>query len=187
MAAPQTTDVLSVNRRAIFETNLKRTGRRFAHEGAEATTEMNARNTSRFSLVRFGTVYVTASRSKSQSHMPRSAKYRTNLFESAQTWLFATEGEASDSSMYAILLHGAPAKKKHKDDETNLAIPSFARVVFPDATGKIITGIDLFTEVAECRDVVHEFMPPVENTPNATPQPRRDRKPDVVGDWLTKK
>src|SRR5947209_15191998 len=63
MGAPQTIDVLSTNRRAIFETNLKRVGQRFKDAGAETTTEMNAGRTSRFSLIKFDALYVTAARS----------------------------------------------------------------------------------------------------------------------------
>jgi hypothetical protein len=182
MGAAQTIDVLSVNRRAIFETNLKRVGQRFKSNGAEATTEMNVAKTSRFSLIRFGAIYVTAARSNSYKHMPRAARYRTNLFESAQTSIFPVEREQGndDASLYAILLHGAPAKRKHPDDPTNLAFPSFARVVFPDQTGKIITDIDLFTEIAECREVVNEFVPAAETVTAAKPTRRREQQPKVA-------
>lgn len=187
MGAAQTIDVLSVNRRAIFETNLKRVGQRLKQAGAEATTEMNVSKTSRFSLVKFGAIYVTAARSNSYKNMPRAAKYRTNLFETGQVSLFAAQREVQreegndDASLYAILLHGAPAKKRHPEDPTNLAFPSFARVVFPDQTGKIVIGIDLFTEITECRDVVNEFIPPAETVPAGQPKPRRERQPKVAG------
>ena len=171
-----------MNRRAIFETNLKRVGQRFKPNGAEATTEMNAKKTSRFSLVRFGAVYVTAARSNSYTNMPRAAKYRTNLFKSCQGSLFPIEAEQGndDASLYAILLHGAPAKKKRPEDPTNLAFPSFAQIVFPDQTGKIIARIDLLTEVAECRDIVSEFIPPVETVTVAKPTRRRVRLPQAA-------
>jgi hypothetical protein len=181
MDAPETIDVLSVNRRAIFEGNFRTAARRHS---VPATVELNARKTSRYSLVRLGEIYITASRSKSMTRMPRASVFRKNYWQSAQLALFAfakagARDPQSDGTLYAILLHGAPAKKKNKDDQTNLGLPAFARVVFPDKDGKILTGIDLFTEVAACREVVNEYMPAVETVPaTQTPglRPRKTRK-----------
>jgi hypothetical protein len=181
MDAPETIDALSVNRRAIFEGNFRTAARR---NSIPATVEVNARKTSRFSLVRLGEIYLTASRSKSKARMPRAAVYRKNFWQSAQTALFAIAKENApdaqdDATLYAILLHGAPAKKKGKDDLTNLGLPSFASIVFPDRDGKILTTIDLFTEVDACREVVNEYMPRVEIvSPTRAPglRPRKTRK-----------
>jgi hypothetical protein len=182
MDAPETIDALSVNRRAVFEGNFRTAARR--HDLA-ATVEVNPRKTSRFSLVKLGEIYITASRSKSMKRMPRLARYRQNYWTKAQSALFeiakdATGGEArNDGALYAILLHGAPAKKKHKDDQTNLAFPSFARIVFPDEHGKILAGINLFTEIDACKEVINEYLPRVETvSPVVAPglRPRKTKK-----------
>jgi len=184
MDAPETIDALSVNRRAIFEGNFRTAARR--HK-LTASVEMNPRMTSRFSLVQLGEIYITASRSKSMKQMPRLALYRKNYWKSkAQFVLFEMAKETkgggdapNDGALYAILLHGAPAKKKNKGDPTNLAFPSFARVVFPDEHGKILAGINLFTEIAACKEVVNEYLPRVETvSPTAAPKlrPRKTKK-----------
>jgi hypothetical protein len=181
MDAPETVDALSVNRRAIFEGNFRTAARRHS---IPATIQMNPRKTSRFSLIQLGEIYITASRSKSMGRMPRAAAYRKNYWQSAQLALFAIAKDSAqaaqdDATLYAILLHGAPAKKKHENDGTNLGFPSFARVVFPDENGKILAGIDLFTEIAACRDVVNEFMPRIETVPTTQLpglRPRKTRK-----------
>jgi hypothetical protein len=166
-------DVLSTMRRALIETNVRNVARQFPT--AQVRVERNARKTSHFSIVSFGQVDITIAKSGSPYLLPRPALYRRNLFEDAQSQLFDLGCQRPSDRLYALLIHGPARRKRGVDGETGVSLiyPAFARIVFPDQEGAILTSIDLFTEY---RQVVHQFIPPVETVETAEPKPLRIRK-----------
>ncbi len=174
MDASERHDVLSAIRRALIETEIRNVGRRY-HPTAEVQTLMNRRQTSHFSLIKFGAVDLTFAKSGSPKLLPRPAIHRMNLFERAQATLFDREVEKPGDRLYGILIHGHARRKKCDEDVAiaNPKFPSFARIAFPDHDGKILANIDLFRDF---RFVVQRYMPAVERVENADPKPLRIRK-----------
>ncbi|MEA2238913.1 MAG: hypothetical protein QOC81_3637 [Thermoanaerobaculia bacterium] len=173
MDASERHDVLATMRRALIETEVRNVARRYPT--AEVKTLLNSRKTSHFSLIKFGAVDLTFAKSGSPKLLPRPAIHRANLFERAQATLFDREVEKPGDRLYGILIHG-PARRKKRDEDVAIAnpkFPSFARIVFPDQEGQIITSIDLFRDY---RLVVQQYLPPVEQVETADPKPLRFRK-----------
>ncbi|HEV7240466.1 MAG TPA: hypothetical protein VGQ36_14600 [Thermoanaerobaculia bacterium] len=174
MDATERHDVLATMRRGMIETAVRNVARRYPT--AEVLALMNQRRTSHFSLIKFGPVDLTFSKSGSPKLLPRPAMHRTNLFEHAQASLFDNERAKPGDRLYGILIHG-PARRKKRDQEdaplANPKFPSFARIVFPDQEGKILASIDLFRDY---RLVVHKYIPPVEPVEIAKPKPLRIKK-----------
>lgn len=167
-------DVLAALRRGMIETEVRNVARRYP--SADVRALLNARRTSFFSMISFGIVDLTFSKSGSPKALPRPALHRSNLYEKAQASLFDREVAKPGDRLYAILIHG-PARRKKRDEEVaalaNPLFPSFARIVFPDHDGKILTSIDLFSDY---RLVVNRYIPPVEEVEHAEPKPLRFRK-----------
>ncbi|HVE70831.1 MAG TPA: hypothetical protein VNI54_05635 [Thermoanaerobaculia bacterium] len=173
MDASERHDVLAAMRRAMIETAARNVAQRYPT--AEIQTLLNQRKTSHFTLLKFGSVDLTFSKSGSPKALPRPALHRQNLFERAQASLFFREVAQPEDRLYGILIHG-PARRKKRDDDTPVAnpkFPSFARIVFPDHDGKILASIDLFRDY---RLVVQRYIPPVEAVEIAEPKPLRIRK-----------
>jgi hypothetical protein len=174
MDASERRDVLAAMRRAMIETEVRAVAGRYPT--AKVQTLRNRRKTSHFSLVAFGAVDITVAKSGSPHRMPRPAAYRENFFESAQASLFDKEVAKPGDRIYAVLIHGPARRKRRKDEEVPLAnpkFPTFARIVFPDKEGNILTSIDLFRDY---RLVVQRYIPPVEQVEIAEPKPLRIRK-----------
>lgn len=171
MDATERHDALATMRRAMIETGVRGVARRFPT--AEILTLRNQRKTSHFTLIKFGAVDLTFSKSGSPRALPRPAMHRQNLFEQAQASLFDREVAKPGDRLYGILTHG-PARRKKRDDEAfNPKFPSFARIVFPDHEGNILASIDLFRDY---RLVVQQYIPPVEKVEIAAPKPLKIRK-----------
>jgi hypothetical protein len=174
MDASERHDALAGIRRAMIETHIRNVARRYPT--ATVRTLVNPRRTSHFSLISFGVVDLTFSKSGSPKLLPRPALHRSNLFERAQASLFEHEIAKPGDRLYGILIHG-PARRKKRDEEdvplANPRFPSFARIVFPDHEGQILASIDLFRDY---RLVVQQFIPPVEEVEVAEPRPLRIRK-----------
>jgi len=172
LAETEVHDVVAAYRRALIETHIRVVAHRY--QTITIRVEPNARKTSYFSLLSSGVVDLTLAKSGSSNCMPRRARYRSNLFERSQASLFAAERAKTGSRLYAVLLHGS-WRRKQLTEETSpfIKFPAFARMVFPDKDGQILTGIDLFRE---CRHVVVQFMPAVEQVETAMPTPLRKRK-----------
>jgi hypothetical protein len=167
-------DVLAANRRALIETNLRAVGHRYS--GITVQALQNPRKTSHFSLFSSGVLDLTVSKSGSSNCMPRHAVYRRNLFRLSQASLFQDSGpnHSAEARLYALVLHGPWRRKQLTEENASLIkYPAFARAVFPDSDGQILTGVDLFRE---CRSVVNHFIPPIEKVEIAKPAPIRKRK-----------
>jgi hypothetical protein len=176
MGSSERKDVIAAMRRGLIETALRDLGKK--HD-AEVKTLLNRRRTSHYSLLSFGIVDTTASKSGSPLMMPRPAFYRRNIFKKSQATLFDMGTEREGDRLYALLVHG-PARRPERDETrasaANPKFPSFARFIFPDQDGKVLTSIDLFKEF---RSVVNLYMPPAENIETAEPKPLRIRKKNV--------
>jgi hypothetical protein len=174
MDASERRDVLASMRRALIETEIRGVARRYPT--GKIQTLQNKRKTSHFSLITFGSVDLTVAKSGSPHLMPRPAAYRENFFESAQASLFDREIAKPGDRLYAVVIHGPARRKRRHEEEIPLAnpkFPTFAKIVFPDKEGNILTSIDLFRDY---RLVVQRYIPPVEQVETAEPKPLRIRK-----------
>src|SRR5215213_2662557 len=119
--APETHDLYPHVRRAMLEYQLREIAK--GYTGIVASAELNYKGTSYYTLLRSGSVYLTANAVETPSARVRHAMYRETYARTSQPNLFG--GPLEEGTMlYGILLHGPEVKNK--------ARPEFAHIAFPN-------------------------------------------------------
>lgn len=169
ISEPEAEYLMPHNRRAIFETFFRKSA---LESGLQAISQLNVRSTAKYSVVKAGLFYITASYVNEPGKFVRPAHFRNQhaslnyLLAQQRITAFDTpemlQGRAD--GIYCILLHGPDRKEKMK--------PGFMEFAFPNHNNNDWVDLLRFSDVLNASEQSTIIMP----VDNAKPTLKKQKK-----------